>query len=242
MKLLKKIIKNTFLMLPINIRCRVHAALIGRKVALGQGSYIHPSVQLLGCAGIEIGSNTCISEGSWLNVNHIFAGRPAIQIQDNCFIGKDNFFSSGKKITIGSYTLTTNRCQFIGSSHNIHDPNIPYLLSGTTSEDQIIIGTNCFFGANSSVLGNVSVGHGSVVGANAVVQSSVPPFSIAVGNPAKVIKRFSFSKNIWLNISEFSKVDEQLLPDEQTYLKHLKNQFPRIGIPWIAAGRNMGNL
>jgi acetyltransferase-like isoleucine patch superfamily enzyme len=242
MKLLKKIIKNCYSRLPLPFQCKIHSFFYSEKIKIGEGSYIHPSVHLLGSAGIKVGKNSCVSEGSWLNVNRIYADSPSIEILDNCFIGKNNFFSSGKKIIMGSYTLTTNRCQFIGSSHIINDPSIPYLSTGTSNEDEIIVGSNCFFGASSTVLGNVSIGHGSVIGANAVIQNCIPPFSIVVGNPAMVIKRFSFSKKMWVNINEFTHDDEELLPNEVAYLRQLEKQFPRIAIPWIAAGRSLGNL
>jgi acetyltransferase-like isoleucine patch superfamily enzyme len=240
--ILKKIAEILFNKLPLWVRCRVQSIRLGGMIIVGQGSYIHPSVHLLGKNNISIGSNTCISEGCWLNVNHKKDSGVAIEVGDNCFIGKQNFFTSGDIIQIGDYTLTTIGCKFIGSTHRFDNPEIPYLLTGTTSEDRIQIGVNCFFGAGSTVLGNVKIGHGSVIGANSLVLNDIPPFSIAVGNPATVIKRYSFSKKAWVQSSDHTLIDDIGLISEEEYLDQLKAKFPHVNLPWFAAGKSMGNL
>ena len=240
--ILKKLAKVIFYKLPLKIRCKVQSTRLGGVIGIGQGSYIHPSVHLLGKSNIRVGSNTCISEGCWLNVNHNKDKGLAIEVGNNCFIGKQNFFTSGDVILIGDYTLTTVGCKFICSTHRFHNPEIPYILTGTTSEDRIQIGVNCFFGAGATVLGNVKIGYGSIIGADSLVLQDVPPFSIAVGNPAIVIKRYSFPKKIWLLVSDMSSDDLIGMPNEEDYLKKLKEKFPYINLPWIAAGKSMGDL
>lgn len=240
--LFKSIAKYILRHLPISIRCKIQSIRSSGHLQLGPRSYIHPSVHLLGQSYTSIGSNSCISEGSWLNVNHRNGDKKSIEIGSNCFIGKNNFFTSGDRISIGDFTLTAIGCKFVGSSHLIEDPCIPYLLSGTTSSDVIEIGVNCFLGADSTVLGNVKIGHGSVIAANSFVLKDIPPFSLAAGNPAKVIKRYSFSRKIWLPISEISNQDEYEMPSETDYKNELAGRYSHIEMPWIAAGRSMGNL
>jgi len=240
--LLKKIAKKIVRHLPVRVTYRFQALMAGGRLALGKGSYVHSSVHILGKSNVQIGSNSCISEGCWLNVNHRASGEPAIKIGSNCFIGKYNFFSSGLRISIGDYGLTTIGCKFIGASHVIDDPLKPYVSTGTTKIDVIEIGVNSFFGANAMVLGNVKIGHGSVIGAGAQVMHDIPPFSVAIGRPAKVIKRFSFLKNLWVPIGELSKEDINAMPNESQYLKKLSAEFSNVPMPFIAAGRNMGNL
>jgi acetyltransferase-like isoleucine patch superfamily enzyme len=215
---------------------------LSKECSKGSDVYLHPSVQMLGAQNVAIGNNSCISEQTWLNVNHRNQGEIAIKIGDNCFIGRRNFFSSGKEIEIGHYVLTTIDCKFVCSSHITDNPLVPYITSGTTSDETIRVGANCFFGTNSMVLGNVSVGHGSVIGANSLVTRDIPPFSMVIGNPAKVLRRYSFTKKEWIDSDNLTDEDLRENPNEDIYLNMLRRTRPKISMPIIAAGSDLGNL
>lgn len=237
-KLLKEAIKHY---MPIRSKYWVLSKL-SKGCVKGSGVYIHPSVQMLGAANVAIGNYSCICEQTWLNVNHRNHGEIAIRIGDNCFIGRRNFFSSGKQIEIGHYVLTTIDCKFVCSSHITDDPLMPYIASGTTSNDVIRVGVNCFFGAGAMVLGNVSIGHGTVVGANSLVIRDVPPFSVVVGNPARILRRYSFSRQSWIDIDFVTEEDLENNPSEADYLDMLRRTHPKVSMPLIAAGSDQGDL
>jgi acetyltransferase-like isoleucine patch superfamily enzyme len=228
-------------LIPMSWRFGINA-FFSKKCSMGRDVFVHPSVQMLGAGNVAIGSFSCISEHTWLNVNHRNKGEIAIQIDANCFIGRRNFFSSGKKIEIGAYTLTTIDCKFICSGHVVDDPLVPYLASGTTSDGIIRIGANCVFGAGSMVLGNIVIGHGSVIGACALVTKNVPPFSMVIGNPARILRRYSFAKKTWIDAELLADNDLVDNPDEATYLNLLMNDYPKLSMPLIAAGSDYGNL
>lgn len=240
--LLKRLIRRSLGVLPVRLRCFFESILTSGKLTIGQGSFVHKSVHVLGRNNVAVGSNTCVSERCWLNVNSRNAGQIAIKIGDNCFIGKNNFFSSGKSIVVNDYVLTATGCKFIGSSHQMEDPGVPYLMAGTSNIDAIEIGVNCFIGAGATVLGNVVIGHGSVVGTDSLVLRDIPPFSLAVGNPTKIVKRYSFRQKKWILASDLSIEEEEEMPTEADYLAHLKANFSRINIPWVAAGNDMGDI
>jgi acetyltransferase-like isoleucine patch superfamily enzyme len=216
--------------------------LFAPKCKMGCGAYIAPSVQLIGTSNISIGNNSFVSERTLINVNQRQSGQFEVVIGDNCFIGRENFFSSGKAIHIGHYTLTTTGCKFICSSHVIDNPMVPYMSSGTTSSDTIRVGVNCFFGACSVVIGNVSIGWGSVIGASALITADVPPFSVVVGSPARVIKRYSFFRKQWIDIDMLAADEELGYPDEATYLEKLQTVLPNLSMPLIATSSHFGNL
>ena len=222
---------------------RIQALLISTlksgPVKRGRGTYIHGSVQILGKKYVSIGAHSVLSQECWLNVNHRNGIETAIQIGSYCFLGRRNFFSSGKKIVLGDYILTANDCHFLGSSHVVQNPMLPYLSSGTTDSDVITIGHNTFIGAGASILGNVNVGHGSVIGARSLVNRDVPPFSQVVGAPARVVRRYSMRKAAWVPSGEFFDEDEQQHPSAEQYLGILQ-QCPRARMPYIAAGSDMG--
>ncbi len=192
-------------------------ALLARINYFGR-AYVPLSVKMVGIRRIQLGKNTAIGARSWLNVNDVKGHGPALVISDNCFVGQENFFSVGKTIVLREYCLTTKSCAFIGASHVYDNPMLPYMTTGVKCESDIYIGVNCFFGAYSRVIGNVTVGHGSVIGAGAEVRNDVPPFSLVVGSPAKVIKRFDFKLNEWV---KWPADDYSEGPSEDEYLRTL---------------------
>lgn len=64
----------------------------------------------------------------------------------------------------------------------------------------VVIEDEAHIGANSVVLPGITIGQRSQIGAGSVVTKNIPPYSIAVGNPCKVIKRFNFDNNLWESV------------------------------------------
>jgi acetyltransferase-like isoleucine patch superfamily enzyme len=210
--------------------------------ACGKNTYVDKSVQFIGSNNIQIGNNSAIGERSWFVVNDRSDQKKTIKIGDNCFIGRDNFFSCGKSIIISDYCLTTQGCRFISSTHIVSNPLKPYLLSGTTNHEKIYIGTNCFFGVDARVIGNVIIGHGSIIGSSAIIKSDIPPFSIVTGKAGVITKRFSFIKNAWIKVDEFSEEDEFSLPSEEQYKISLRRSWGNINMPLIAVSSVFGSI
>jgi acetyltransferase-like isoleucine patch superfamily enzyme len=188
-------------------------------------SHVAWSARICGWRALKLGRNVVIGAGSYLNVNQRRVSRPSLRIGDNTFIGRDNFMSVGKSIVVREYCLTAPNCALIGSSHVTDRASLPYGSTGTTDIHEIYVGVNCFLGYGSVVLGNVKIGHGSIVGARAVVREDVPPFSMCAGSPCRVLKRFCFRRQSWIDIAEAQDV---VFPDEEEYLLSLRGagQYP----------------
>ena len=210
------------------------------KIRIGRGSFVHRSVQILGKRNVAVGENTVLSQDTWLNVNHRSGDGIAIRIDDDCFIGRRNFFSAGKLVHLKSFVLTANDCHFLGSTHIVDDPMQPVIRTGTTATDSIVIGANSFVGAGARVVGNVRVGHGCVIGAGSTVVGDVPPFTLVVGSPARLHKRFSMPRAAWVSADAFMTADAAAIPDEADYIRHLQT-FGHHRMPYIAAGSDLGN-
>jgi acetyltransferase-like isoleucine patch superfamily enzyme len=91
-------------------------------------------------------------------------------------------------ITIGARTLVGPNCSFYSGTH----PLDPYVRNGTNGPEAgkpVIIGEDCWLGGNVVVVPGVTIGRGSTIGAGSVVTKDIPEFSVAVGNPAKVIRK-----------------------------------------------------
>jgi acetyltransferase-like isoleucine patch superfamily enzyme len=214
------------------------------KKRIGKGTFIDKTVSIYGWEHMLIGCHSLIGEGSWLNVNNRLKNVDHLIIGNYCYLGRRNLLSSSYKLIIGDYVMTSNECKFLGSNHIFENPLMPYISTGTTGDDILKIGVNAWIGAGTIVLGNVTVGHGCIIGAGSVVTKDVPPFSIAVGNPCKVIKRYDFKKKCWVKINDVAhekQLDEQM-PNEEEYIKMLKENANVINMPLFAATSRYGGL
>lgn len=97
-------------------------------------------------------------------------------------------------VTIGDDVLFGPNVSLLPPMHPLRwqDRNVRMRADGSSYDYEyglpIVIGSNCWFGGNVTVLGGVTIGDGCVIGAGAVVTKDVPANSVAVGNPARVIK------------------------------------------------------
>lgn len=97
-------------------------------------------------------------------------------------------------VTIGDDVLFGPNVSLLPPMHPIRwqDRNVREREDGSTYDYEygkpIVIGSNCWFGGNVTVLGGVTIGEGCVIGAGAVVTKDIPAHSVAVGNPARVIR------------------------------------------------------
>lgn len=108
-----------------------------------------------------------------------------IVIKSNCSVNRNSVI--GGNVVIGDGCRIGPNCNIFGSNHEFSDINIPIYKQGLNSVG-ITINDDCWLGAGVVVLDGVTVGKGCVIGAGSVVTKSLPPFSIAVGNPCRVVK------------------------------------------------------
>jgi len=196
-----------------------------RRRAVGPQSFVSSTVKVVGWNWLKIGRFTVVCDDTWFNANH---AHPSIFVGNHCYIGLRNFFTSGARIALGDFTLTAPNCCFLGAHHSYTDPWVPQAAAPVTSSGVIETGVNCAFGAGAIILADSKIGHGSMIGAGSVVRGIIPPFSVVVGNPGRVIKRLDFVRCEWIRASEFRPELEANLPDEESYRKVLETKFPRM--------------
>lgn len=124
-----------------------------------------------------------------------------VSISDYCHIGAVNH------IEIGNYVLFGSKCYVTDHNHGIYsgnemqsDPDIPPSERTLTCDKDVIIEDNVWVGDNVTILPGVTIGKGAIIGSNAVVSKNIPPYSIAVGMPARVIKLWNKDKKVWQSI------------------------------------------
>lgn len=114
-----------------------------------------------------------------------------IQFGENVFVNADSYFMDGQMITIGDNTFIGPKCGFYT---NVHPENIELRNQGIEKALPITIGSNVWLGANVTVLPGVTIGEGCVIGAGSVVTKDIPPYSLAVGTPCKVVRPIDETK------------------------------------------------
>lgn len=167
-----------------NVRLR-HA----RGIRLGVGAYLDQGVYLHACPrGIEIGAGTCVMHNAEL---HVFNFRDLphafIRVGRRTFIGESVVVRGQGGVTIGDDVLIAPQAKILAVNHNFGDVGRPVIAQGISGRG-IVIEDGAWIGAGAAILDGVRVGRGAVIGANAVVTKDIPPHTLAVGAPARVIR------------------------------------------------------
>lgn len=137
----------------------------------GTGSYLQGPIYF------DYGVFTSIGKNSFANFNFMVLDTCPVRIGDNVFFGPN--------------------CTLATPMHPLRyqERNMKRKPDGTLYDDEygrpITIESNCWIASNVVVVGGVTIGEGSVIGAGSVVTKDIPPHSLAVGNPCKVIRRIT---------------------------------------------------
>jgi acetyltransferase-like isoleucine patch superfamily enzyme len=174
---------------------------------IGNTVYIQEDVEFLGTSCIEIGNEVYIFKGvridgrghqnNRISLDNAVAiernttigclNDSYIQIGQETFIGPDVCIAGPGDIKIGKRCLIASHTGIFANNHNFTDPIEPIKYQGI-SRKGIAIEDDCWLGHKVTVLDGITIGEGSVIGAGAVVTKDIPPYSVAVGVPARVIK------------------------------------------------------
>ena len=162
-----------------------------RNVTLGANVYLDCGVYLHACPqGIHIGDNVFVMHQTELHVyNFRDLPQSGIWIGDNCFIGEFTIVRGQGGVHIGNSVLIAPGAKLLAVNHLFGDVTQPVMAQGIQAKG-IIVEDGAWIGGGGVVLDGVRVGQGAVVGAGAVVTREVPPFSVVVGSPARVVKRY----------------------------------------------------
>jgi len=122
-----------------------------------------------------------------------------IQLNDYVHIGAIYSIIIGNNVLIASKVFISDHNHGTYSGNNQSSPqtapaNRELSYASVTIEDDV------WLGEQVSVLSGVTIGKGSIIGANSVVSKSIPAYSIAIGTPARVIKEFDFEKQQWIKV------------------------------------------
>ena len=176
---------------------------------LGDRPYISPLAQVQ-CDNLSIGRRSFIDDYVTIYSHPQAEGRvelaqnvhlyrwSVIELGDgtgSLKIGPNTYLQSGcilnpfvGNIIIGANCMIAARCSFMPYRHAFEDTAIPMREQAVVSKGDIIIEDDVWLGLNVSVMDGVTIGKGAIVGAGAVVTKDIPPYAIAGGVPARVIR------------------------------------------------------
>ncbi|MCX6386763.1 MAG: acyltransferase [Solirubrobacterales bacterium] len=150
---------------------------------------VHGDVlELLRSGRLEIGSGTLLEPNVWLTAG----ANGRIRIGSGSFLNIAVMVASVELVEIGDNVMLANGCFVTDGSHRFDDPNMPVPWQGFTTKGPTRVGNNVWCGANVVITSGVTVGERSVIGANSVVTTDIPAFSIAAGAPARVLKKIEY--------------------------------------------------
>jgi acetyltransferase-like isoleucine patch superfamily enzyme len=142
---------------------------------------------------IQIGSNTLIGPDISLSAGMVpgqeCITNPVVKIGDRCLIGRGSGIVGHFSIEIGNDVWTGHNVYITDQNHGYVDVTRP-ISQQSQPERAVRIGDGSWLGFGSVVLPGVNIGEHCVIGANSVVTRDIPSFSVAVGVPAQVIKRY----------------------------------------------------
>lgn len=139
-----------------------------------------------------LGNYSTIEDFSTINngVGDVIIGHHSLIGMGNTIIGP---------ITIGNNVIFAQNIVASALNHEYRDINIP-ILEQKILKAAIVVEDDCWIAANAVITSGVTIGKHSVIAAGAVVTKNIPPYSVAVGNPAKVIKQFDFNTQEWVRV------------------------------------------
>lgn len=135
-----------------------------RNIRFGDDVKIRPYAQIWSSGSLRIGRGS--------------------EIGERCRISIVNSLDIGEKVLFSPNVYVTD------CDHEYRDLSVPVMDQGIVQKGQrVSIGDGSYIGINSVIVGNVSIGKHCVIGANSVVTRDIPDYCVAVGSPARVIKR-----------------------------------------------------
>ena len=161
--------------------CRHKEVNIHKTAVISPDSRIHPRD-----GRIIIGKDSSVAANAVLQGN--------ITIGDNCSVQYNTIIVGYGKpdnkqglIKIGNNVRIASNCMIISANHVFADPDVPICKQGMSLKP-ITIEDDVWIAGGVHITAGVTIGKGSVIGAGSVVTHSIPPYTVAVGAPAKAIK------------------------------------------------------
>lgn len=168
----------------------------------GQDVYIHPGVRIVKPQFISVGDKVRIGKNTDIYIHPIHSDSKEfiLEIGNNVHIGNYNIIGARNSVVLEENVLLGPRVIIADHSHRYENVEMAVKSQAVTEGGPVRIERDCWIGANVFVFPNVTIGRHAVIGANSIVNRNIPSYSVAVGAPARVIKRYDFDLKQWVRV------------------------------------------
>jgi lipopolysaccharide O-acetyltransferase len=157
---------------------------------LGRRTVLELPIRIIGGHRMDIGDDVYVGAGSCLQTLGN-ADRPVLFIGDGSSIAGTAVISAVESVRLGRRVLLARNVYIADHQHAFTDGSVAVLDQGVERIEPVTIGDGAWLGQNVVVGPGVSIGRGTVIGANSVVLDDIPDHAVAVGAPARVVRRFA---------------------------------------------------
>jgi acetyltransferase-like isoleucine patch superfamily enzyme len=188
-----------------NIKNRFLFAEYGRDVYIGPGVVINrPRFVSLGDR-VRILRNTNIN----LHPRDRHSEEILLTLGNDVIISENCYISACNSIIIEENVGISPNVMIIDNSRKPGDVARPSKEQDISTDGYVKIGADSWIAFASCVLPNVTIGRHCIIGALSVVNTDIPPYSVAVGSPARVVKRYDFERKQWIKASGESRIQRK---------------------------------
>lgn len=158
--------------------------------------YIGKGCSLKGKKNIQLATHVTIRPSV-----QIWSGGGTVKVGKGSEIGERCRISIANSLEIGEKVLLSPNVYITDCDHEYRDIDIPVMDQGIVQRGQkVSIGDGSYIGINSVIVGDVHIGKHCIVGAKSVVTNNIPDYCVAVGSPARIIKKYDFKRNKWMKV------------------------------------------
>lgn len=176
-------------------------ALARRLAGLGRGSEIEAPAWIHGAEAISVGDRVRIWRFARLeafNTSSAPAGTPRLEVGSGTVIQPFVHIGAAERVRIGKGCLFASHVYVTDHDHDWSDPEDPVITNRRLEVAPVEIGDFVWLGERVMVLKGVTIGERSIVGAGSIVTRDVPPYSVAVGSPARVVRQWDPAGRRWV--------------------------------------------
>ena len=170
----------------------------------GRNVYIHPGSRIVRPQFISIGDNVRIGRSTniFTHPERRDSKEIILRIEDDVHIGNYNIIGVRKSVILEENVMLGPWVMIMDHTHHYEDVEIPIKSQPMTDGAPVHLEKGCWVGAYVFISPNVTIGRQAVIGAHSIVNRDIPPYSVAVGSPARVIKRYDFNLKQWVRVDE----------------------------------------